>query len=68
MLEQLPSLFEGELIFAKRAVKGLEVCASFLEFYKKSSQSLRRDSVASLYGSHERMITLKRTRGKRIPF
>jgi hypothetical protein len=49
MLEQLPSLFEGQLIFVKRAVKGLEVCASFLELYQKSSQSLRRESEASLY-------------------
>jgi hypothetical protein len=45
MLEQLPSLFEGQLIFAKRAVKGLEVCASFLELYQKSSQSLRSEAL-----------------------
>jgi hypothetical protein len=45
MLEQLPSLFEGQLIFAKRAVKGLEVCASFLKLYQKSSQSLRSEAL-----------------------
>jgi hypothetical protein len=44
MLEQLPSVFEGQLIFAKRAVKGLEVCVSFLEPYQKSSQSLRSET------------------------
>jgi hypothetical protein len=49
MLEQLPSLFEGQLIIAKRTVKGLEVCASFLELYQKSSQILRRENEASLY-------------------
>jgi hypothetical protein len=57
-------LFEGELIFAKRAVKGLEVCASFLEHYQKSSQSLRREAQHPFTDLNERMITLERTKRK----